>query len=406
MKIGILGNGKEGQSAKKYFKKKGDEIQVFDNFTIEEINQRDFSEFDLVLRSPSVHPHEGWSSVTRYFFAHCPCPIIGVTGTKGKGTTCSLITDLLKNLDRSVYLVGNIGNPAIDILDQLTPDDVVVYELSSFQLWDLDRSPHIAVITNIEPDHLNIHDNYDDYVNAKANIASHQTPNDYLIYHLNNPDIAKIADASSARKLSYPLKNSDIDELTSHLAIPGQHNRDNAEAALFAVSSYLNLPIDEFVKKYHDVIIKTFENFQGLPHRLQFLRELNGVKYYDDNFSTTPTSLKVALDAFPSENVVLILGGRDKTDNADLSDIVKIIQDRPQVKQIILIGESGRALEPMLSHTTFVETLPEAVARARKKAECFSNATVVMSPAAASFDMFKNVYDRGDQFQQLIQDLK
>lgn len=407
MKIGILGYGKEGKSTEKYFQKQGAEIKVFDNFTIDELKDLDFSEFGLTFRSPSVHPQAGWTSVTRYFFEHCPCPVIGVTGTKGKGTTCSLITDLLKNIGKNVYLVGNIGNPAIDVLDQLTPEDAVVYELSSFQLWDLDRSPHVAVITNLEPDHLNVHDSYEDYVNAKANIAIHQTPNDYLIYHLGNPDIANIAKKSNSRHIGYPCASeTGLDKLTSHLAIPGQHNRDNAEAALFAAACYLDLPIDEFIKKYHDAIITTFENFQGLPHRLQFLRELNHVKYYDDNFSTTPTSLEVALDAFPNDNVILIAGGRDKTDDKDIPDIIKIIQDHKQVKQTILIGESGRNLKELLQHATYVDTLPAAVAKARQKAECFSEAIVVMSPSAASFDMFENVYDRGAKFQKLIQDLK
>lgn len=407
MKIGILGYGKEGKSTEKYFQKQGAEIKVFDNFTIDKLKNLDFSEFDLTFRSPSVHPQAGWTSATRYFFEHCPCPIIGVTGTKGKGTTCSLITDLLKNIGKNVYLVGNIGNPAIDVLDQLTPEDAIVYELSSFQLWDLDRSPHVAVITNLEPDHLNIHDSYEDYVNAKANIAIHQAPNDYLIYHLGSPDIANIAKKSNSRHIGYPCASeTSLDKLTSHLAIPGQHNRDNAEAALFATACYLDLPIDEFTKKYHDAIITTFENFQSLPHRLQFLRELNHVKYYDDNFSTTPTSLEVALDAFPNDNVILIAGGRDKTDDKDIPDIIKIIQDHKQVKQTILIGESGRNLKELLQHATYVDTLPAAVAKARQKAECFSEAVVIMSPSAASFDMFENVYDRGAKFQKLIQDLK
>lgn len=139
MKIGILGYGKEGRSAEKYFKAKHANVEILDQFTNDELEQKDFSDFDLILRSPSVHPQPEFSSMTRYFFDHCPCPIIGVTGTKGKGTTCSIITDILKALGKSVYLVGNIGNPALDALDALTPSDIVVYEMSSFQLWDLHK---------------------------------------------------------------------------------------------------------------------------------------------------------------------------------------------------------------------------------------------------------------------------
>ena len=426
MKIGILGYGKEGKSAEKYFKTKTNEIEIIDNFTTEELQQKDFSQFDLILRSPSVHPQSNFSSMTKYFFDHCPCPIIGVTGTKGKGTTCSIITDLLKNLDKNVYLIGNIGNPALDILDQLGTNDIVVYEMSSFQLWDLHKSPHIAVILGIEPDHLNVHDNYTDYINAKANIAKHQSPDDFCIYYRNNPDSSQIAEQSFARKISYPIINDYLDTITAHLAIPGQHNRENAQAALLAVASFYQLPLENFLEQYHKTIIQTLENFHGLPHRLQYLRELNGVKYYDDNFSTTPTSLKVALEAFPNNPIVLIAGGRDKTANQDLPEIANLIQNTSAIAHLILIGESGQELysllsEKMLENITKAGSLSEAVNLATATAEKIvqsnhlqnppSNDTtktpiVLMSPAAASFDMFESVYDRGAQFQKLVQDLQ
>ncbi len=426
MKIGILGYGKEGKSAEKYFKTKTNEIEIIDNFTTEELQQKDFSQFDLILRSPSVHPQSNFSSMTKYFFDHCPCPIIGVTGTKGKGTTCSIITDLLKNLDKNVYLIGNIGNPALDILDQLGTNDIVVYEMSSFQLWDLHKSPHIAVILGIEPDHLNVHDNYTDYINAKANIAKHQSPDDFCIYYRNNPDTIQIAEQSLARKISYPITNDYLDTITAHIAIPGQHNRENAQAALLAVASFYQLPLETFLERYQETIIQTLENFHGLPHRLQYLRELNGVKYYDDNFSTTPTSLKVALGALPDNPIILIAGGRDKTANQDLPEIADLIQNTSAIAHLILIGESGQELysllsEKMLENITKAGSLSEAVNLATATAEKIvqsnhlqnppSNDTtktpiVLMSPAAASFDMFESVYDRGAQFQKLVQDLQ
>ncbi len=433
MKVGILGYGKEGKSAEQYFQQQGAETVIFDNFTNDDLKLQDFSSFDLVLRSPSVHPQPQFSSATRYFFDHCPCPIIGVTGTKGKGTTCTLITDLFKSLGENAYLVGNIGNPALDVLDQLKPTDIVVYEMSSFQLWDLEKSPHIAVVLRIEPDHLNVHDSYDDYVNAKANIVKHQSPADFCIYFQDNPDTARIATQSPAQKLTYPTDNPTIAELTQHLAVPGQHNRENAEAALLAVASYYNLPIKDFITKHHDAIITTFENFRGLPHRLQYLRELNGVKYYDDNFSTTPTSLKVALEAFPEQQIILIAGGRDKTDNQDLPEIIRLIQN--YATKTVLIGESGHEIakiltniknSPVVSDTelaNILETttdnrfflapdLSQAVTLAKDLAASLQSQSdqnqstiVLMSPAAASFDMFTNVYDRGAQFQKLVQDL-
>lgn len=405
MNIGILGYGKEGKSAEKYFTDKHHQVKVIDNFTNESLAGTDLTQFDLILRSPSVHPQPNFSSMTKYFFEHCPCPIIGVTGTKGKGTTCSIITALLKHLGQNVHLVGNIGAPSINILDQLTPDDVVVYELSSFQLWDLEQSPHIAVILPIEPDHLNIHDNYQDYVDAKANIAKHQTADDYLIFYRHNSDVTQIAEHSAAHHIGYPLPNHPkLRELTSHLAIPGQHNQDNAEAALLAIASLLNQSIDQFIAKHRDCIIETFQNFRGLPHRLEFIRELDGIKYYDDNFSTTPTSLAVALQSFPQSKIILIAGGRDKTNDVDLPEIANLIKNSSVIKTI-LIGESGHKLINLLDHAELADSLEAAVRLAQTSAQDLSADIVLMSPSAASFDMFDNVYDRGAKFQNLIQNL-
>ena len=206
MKIAILGYGKEGKSSEKYFQKKGDLVEVFDDFDEKKLSEMDFSGFDLVLRSPSVHPKNGFSSMTRYFFEHIKSPVIGVTGTKGKGTTCSLITAILTAMGRKVYLVGNIGNPSLDILDEAAPDDVVVYEMSSFQLWDMEKSPEVAVVLRIEADHLNVHDGFSDYVAAKGHIAEFQKPEDVLVYFKNNEWSREIAEKSQAlHKFSYPL---------------------------------------------------------------------------------------------------------------------------------------------------------------------------------------------------------
>ena len=171
MKIALLGYGKEGKSAEKYFKNKFKDavFDIFENETPEQLKQRDYSPYDIILRSPSVPPLNlnNESSLTRYFFDHCPCPIIGVTATKGKGTTCSFIKSLLDAENQDAYLVGNIGTPAIEILDQLTPESIVVYEMSSFQLWDLDKSPNVAVVLRVEQDHLDRHYNLEDYHQAK-----------------------------------------------------------------------------------------------------------------------------------------------------------------------------------------------------------------------------------------------
>lgn len=405
MKIALLGYGKEGKSAEQYFKShyKDAIIDIFENFDYEDIKQRDYSSYDIILRSPSVPPLHlsNESSVTRYFFEHCPCPIIGVTATKGKGTTCSFVKTLLDAHHEDAYLVGNIGEPAIDSLDQLTKGSVVVYEMSSFQLWDLEKSPHIAVLGQLEPDHLNVHEDYADYLNAKANITKYQTEDDYLIYYQKNPETTKIASVSKAKKIPYPFEVSN--KIKEAITLPGEHNLDNALAAIAAVASYKNISPDEYLSNYETEIIEGLKNFKGLPHRLEFLREINGVKYYDDNFSTNPSSTRVAVNAFKNDDLTVIIGGRDKTNYEDLPEIYEILK-APQIKHIVLLGESGTELNDRYKDSRFnlVNSLKEAVITAKNLTK---NGIILMSPAAASFDMFKNVYDRGQKFQDLVNSL-
>ena len=405
MKIALLGYGKEGQATEKHFKNHFEnvEIDIFENFTFEEISKKDYSSYDIIFRSPSVPPLHlpNESSVTKYFFDHCPCPIIGVTATKGKGTTCSFIKSLLDAHHEDAYLVGNIGESSIDVLDQLKPTSVVVYEMSSFQLWDLQKSPHIAIVGHLEPDHLNIHKDYAEYLYSKGNICRYQTTEDYCIYFKNNAETVKLVEDSKAQKIPYPFEIPE--EIRNAINLPGEHNINNAIAAIAAVASYKNISPDEYLSDYKTEIIAGLESFHGLPHRLEYLRELNGVKYYDDNFATNPSSTKVAVDAFPNDKLVVILGGRDKTNYEDLPEIYDILK-APQVKKVVLIGESGHELFNKYQDERFIlaESLKEAIDVAKKEAENFSPSILMMSPAAASFDMFENVYDRGAQFKNLI----
>ncbi len=411
MKIAILGYGKEGKSAESYFQKQHHDIKIFDNFTPEDIAQKDFSDFDLILRSPSLQPHLGWSSMTKYFFDHCPCPIIGVTGTKGKGTTCSMITAILKSLGHKVWLVGNIGTPALDILDQVQSQDVVVYEMSSFQLWDLEKSPHVAVVLRVESDHLNVHKDYDDYVSAKTNIVRHQTAQDFCIYNQNNTVSTNIAMQSAGTKIPYPVanKSAQLSHILDTLKLPGQHNRENAEAALNAVAAYLGQSLEELLEHYTMPIHETLANFQGLPHRLQFLRELKNVKYYDDNFSSAFPAMDVALAAFPNQPIILITGGKDR--GIDLTPTRERLLYTPNLAKVFLIGETGKKLTSDADKTKyqFCNTLAEAFTDARQLAEEIAKDSstptiLLMSPGAPSFDMFRNFADRGEQFQKLVQE--
>lgn len=437
MKIAILGYGQEGPSAEKFLRARHPEttFDIFDHFSRDEL---ELSDYDLVVRSPSVSP--AWlksagakasTTVTRLFFSEVKNPIIGITGTKGKGTTSSLIATILEATGASVKLVGNIGTPALDLLDQIQPQDVVVYEMSSFQLWDLETSPHIAVILGIAPDHLDRHADFDDYVAAKGHIAEFQTTDDCCIYDSNNRYSTKIAALSAGQKLSYPPKldataQKDLDNLLDKLTIPGEHNREDATIALMACAAYYQQDLPTFLHNNYQTLADTLARFQGLPHRIEFVRELNGVRYYDDNYSSAFPALDVALATFADTPTILIAGGKDR--GLDLSDTKARLFSAPNLKKVILIGETAPILAKDADPDTYIiaDSLESAVALAKNTAEqlqeaessnydlCIPGRTpdlvkspvVLMSPGAASFDMFKNFRDRGEQFQQLVRELK
>ena len=414
MKIVIAGFGVEGQSNLRYFREKfpeadflvADEREKVDNLPENVAYQTGFSgldDADLIVRSPSLPPKkiktsgQIWSA-TNEFFANCPATIIGVTGTKGKGTTCSFISSILRTAGETVHLVGNIGVPALDILPKIKKNDIVVYELSSFQLWDLQKSPHVVVVLMIEPDHLNVHADFNDYLAAKANIAKFQTADDYVVYNSQNEFSSSIADASLAQKKEYPFVLSD--DITSAIHLPGKHNVDNACAAIAAVKSILPNVSDDEIKN-------GLSEFTGLPHRLKFVAEKYGVKYYDDSISTTPGSAIAALKAF-AEPKILILGGSDK--GADYSELAKEIA-RQNMRLIIINGANADEIREVLREEKVdceivqlnMAGMKEVAKLAKNKAQ--SGDVVILSPAAASFDMFKGYSDRGEQFVAAVEEL-
>ena len=430
MNIAILGSGVEGNALKRYFQSDQNHIQVFDNFKDEDIKDFKLEDFDLVFRSPSVRPLDNsWTSMTRYFFEHKKSKVIGVTGTKGKGTTCSLIKSILEEViknsewpTRKVYLVGNIGNPSIEILDQASEDDIVVFEMSSFQLWDLDKSPEVAVVLRVEQDHLDRHFNLEDYHQAKANITKHQSEDDYCVYYSKNATSEEIGKLSKGTKNTYPIaKTERVEEILDAITLPGEHNKENLEAALIAVASFFKKDLNEFLSddSVFESVKAGVQNFKGLPHRIQFVRELNNVRYFDDNYSSAYPALDVALKTFENDPVILIAGGKDR--NLDLSEYKKRLATAKNLKKVLLIGEIKEFLADGEDPAKFelFETLDEAVNRAREIAEKIADDTsqnydlcipatkpahpvVLMSPGAASFDMFKNFKDRGEQFQNLV----
>lgn len=429
MKIAILGYGVEGESVYNYYHAQYPDAQfvAYDNKT-EPKNQlpegvefvggvKDFKgiEADLAIKTPAIAP---WlvevsgevTTMTREFMKMCPAPIIGVTGTKGKGTTASLIKSILDAAGKRTWLVGNIGLGAFDVLDQISPDDIVVYELSSFQLWDIDVSPHVAVVLGIEPEHLDVHRDFDDYLKAKANIAKHQKTTDVVVYKADSEPAKHIAEVSSGKKTPYQSQAAahvlngkfyyGEQELclVSVLKLPGVHNQDNACAAIDAIWPWV---------QDGQAIAKGLAAFEGLPHRLKFVREIDDVKYYDDSIATTPGSAIAALEAF-SEPKVLIVGGSYK--GATYDELAAKIA-HSDVRGVIIIGDEATKIEKALIEIGLTQyknlgtsiTMADIVNAAKHVAR--PGDVVILSPACASFDMFKSYSDRGNQFIQAVRNL-
>lgn len=411
MNIAIAGYGLEGKASFAYWNTPKDHVVIVDERESVDAPQNvtaiigagafsELNDFDLIIRSPSIHPNKlpyldkVWSA-TNEFFAKCPAPIIGVTGTKGKGTTSSLIASILSAAGKTVHLVGNIGTPALEVLPKIHADDIVVYELSSFQLWDLKKSPHIAVVLPIEPDHLDVHTDFDEYLVAKSNIARWQTPSDFVIFHTGNKFSRQIAELSTARKVEYPFT---IDKFVSSLQLPGEHNQQNAAAAIAATRIFD--VSDEAIKR-------GLADFTGLPHRLELAREKDGIKWYDDSFSSAPPATIVAVQAFEQPKI-LICGGYDR--GLDYSDFAQQLSAVSSLKKVFAIGQTGPKIIDALhaagyENAEFCSEKPmtHIVAEARKYAK--PGDVVLLSPGCASFDMFKNFSDRGEQFQAAVRQL-
>lgn len=426
MKVAIAGYGVEGAASCKYWLGLGASVTVFDerpklDIAVPEgvdavLGPDVFSHmdgYDLIIRTPGLNPShiktDGkiWSA-TNEFFKECPAQIIGVTGTKGKGTTCSLIAESLKAAGKTVHLLGNIGTPALEVLSNIQPEDIVVFELSSFQLWDVKKSPHIAVVLMVESDHQDVHEGMEDYVMAKANIGKFQSNDDIMVHHPTNENSLKIANLSKAQKQPYMTMGSaqiqngkvviegniicDVKEI----GLLGVHNQENVCAAVTAVWN-----VSQDIQAIKTGIVE----FKGLPHRLEFVKEVSGVRYYDDSQATGPASCVAALRALNDMPTVLILGGSDK--GVDVSDVYKELD--PNSHSVVLVGSSSGNLQTQLEKVSFRKfvnlgdkvTMPQIVDRATEMLGG-SEGNVLLSPAHASFDMFKNYQDRGDQFKAAV----
>lgn len=396
--------------------KMGCQLQVGDNY-LENLTG------DIVFRTPGMHPDNpalnglraAGAQVTsemEVFFSLCPCTTIAVTGSDGKTTTTTLISEMLKAAGKTVWLGGNIGTPLLPKLDEMKPDDFAVVELSSFQLMDMHHSAHIAVVTNLAPNHLDVHKDMEEYVQAKKNIFRFQGKKDVLILNQDNAITAGFTGNGRTRwfsRLSKPcggvwlegdtIVRDGVKVLdTKEILIPGVHNIENYMAAILAVEGLVD---DETIRH----VARTFG---GVEHRIELVRVKDGVKYYNDSIASSPSRTIAGLKSF-REKVCLIAGGYDKHIPYDVLGpyICK------HTKRVYLNGATGPAIRAAIeSCPEYTPGAPELVdcgdfttAVHRAAADAVSGDIVLMSPASAAFDQFKNFMVRGNYFKALVKEL-
>jgi len=442
-KVAVLGLGLEGEDVCRFLLQQKAKITVFDQKTASELGkiyqelkkkgvqfslgknylQPGLTSFDFVFRSPGFHRFLSQiiqaekkgvviTSATKLFFDLCPGKIIGVTGTKGKGTTATLIYEILKKAKKKIFLAGNIGESMLNLLPKLNKDSWVVLELSSFQLMDLDKSPQIAVVLFITSEHLDYHQDRDEYLQAKSNIVRHQKRKDYSIFNADDPISTSFAKLTSAQAFYFSrskkvngayVKNKQIilgKEIlgqTKDLKLRGEHNWDNVCAAVTA--GFL-------AEAKIDSIKKVVFSFPGLEHRLELVRVKNKVSFYNDSFSTTPETAIAAIKAF-HEPLILIAGGSEK--GSDYSQLGQEIA-KSSVKTLILIGKTVEQLRKVVNQAGFKGEIVFRPGEMKKIVEVAWKKSkpgdvILLSPACASFDMFKNYKDRGHQYKKSVANL-
>ncbi|NLP13760.1 MAG: UDP-N-acetylmuramoyl-L-alanine--D-glutamate ligase [Clostridium sp.] len=384
--------------------------------------------FDLVFKTPGMRydipqilatKEEGAkiTSEMEVFFELCPARIFAVTGSDGKTTTTTLIYNMLKEQGFSCWLGGNIGMPLLNRIDEIKEEDMVVVELSSFQLHTMTKSPSVAVITNISPNHLDVHKSMDEYVQAKKNIFKYQSKKDKFVLNYDNDITREFSKEAEGEAVFFSRKNSleygamlKGDRIVyndgggeaeivgaQEIVIPGVHNVENYLAATAAVI--------EFVDK--DVIRRVATTFKGVEHRIELVRELNGIRFYNDSIASSPTRTIAGLNSF-NEKVILIAGGYDK--NIPYDAMGKILTEK--VKGLVLIGQTASKIEKCfcdeVERTGRGEDIPVYRCNSLEEAvyTAYDFATqgdvIILSPASASFDMFKNFEERGNRFKEIV----
>ncbi|MDX9970480.1 MAG: UDP-N-acetylmuramoyl-L-alanine--D-glutamate ligase [Candidatus Gracilibacteria bacterium] len=446
-KICILGYGTEGKATLDYLVKHGyGNLTVCDrNIDLQDIlpqgvscrlgehYMEDLTDFDVIFRTPGIRyldPHiqsailkgAEVTSAMKYFLKIRNCKVVGVTGTKGKGTTSTLIFEMLKKKYKSAYLAGNIGSSPLEFVDELTPDSVVVLEMSSFQLQDLNLSPDIAVFLNTTSDHLDYHADNFEYLAAKENILAHQDEDGILVinkdyeYSKYYKPLAKgkilevsrkdrVENGATVHKGNIVfMKDGEETEIcpVKEMKLIGSHNIENVLPAT-SVAMTLGVSVSD--------VAEVIRSFSGLPHRLELVRELKGIRFFNDSFSTTPETSMAAVDSF-DEDTVLIAGGWEKGLNYE--DWAVKILTKPNLTCVILIGDIAAKMESalieaekklgdaigsptkILTRKTLEEAVIDGFAQVKKPG------VVVMSPATASFGLFKDYKERGQKFRDIV----
>ncbi|HIR85179.1 MAG TPA: UDP-N-acetylmuramoyl-L-alanine--D-glutamate ligase [Candidatus Galloscillospira excrementavium] len=384
---------------------------------------------DVIFRTPGLRPDvpeleaakargSVVTSEMEVFFQVCPCRRIGVTGSDGKTTTTTIISELLRRAGYHVYVGGNIGKPLLPDVSGMEPEDIAVLELSSFQLMTMDLSPEIAVVTNLAPNHLDVHKSMGEYIAAKENIFSHQGKDGLAVFNADN-EITQALSATAPGRVTLFSRREVLEQGVyvkdgaiwcaneagmrevlplSGILLPGEHNVENYMAAIAAVDALVP-----------DEVIRSFAGtFQGVEHRIELVRTVDGVRYYNDSIASSPSRTIAGLRSFP-EQVILIAGGYDKHIPFDVlgPEIIK------HVKHLILTGDTAGKIraavegtegyEPGKPDITVIEDFKLAVLAARNLAR--EGDVVLLSPACASFDKFKNFMERGNAFKTIIRGL-
>ncbi len=391
--------------------------------------EEDFVNADMVIVNPAVPRDSRFIRIARdnlvpmdseinIFFQLCPAPIIGITGSNGKSTTTTLTGNILQWTQRTTWVGGNIGKSLLLHLEEIQPSDIVVLELSSFQLEELrnaQTSPGISVVTNISPNHLDRYPGMTEYIQAKKGIIAHQKPSDYAILNYDDPELRRWEKECKGNVLWYSTKNRLSDgafidgnsvilsvkgktatiPCVSGIKIPGVHNLQNILAA--SCAAYLAGANEQHIEN-------TITTFPGLEHRLEFVRNINGIRYYNDSKATTPESAMAAVTAFQSP-VILIAGGYDK--GSDFEEFAGVCAKH--TRTVILIGKTAKKIQELIirkrghkeipsifTPSTFREAFQQAITTAK------SGDVVLLSPACASYDMFLNYEERGRQFKDMV----